>query len=89
MKIAFTKSFLKDLEEVQDSKLKSSIREAIADAEKSPTLRSIQNITKLAGHRSYYRIKLGSYRIGLHFGNGILTFAAFNHRKDIYRHFPE
>lgn len=89
MKIEFTKSFLKDLEAVRDSKLKAAIREVIQEAEEMPNLRSIQNISKLSGYRTYYRIKMGSYRIGLHFGGGILTFVAFNHRKDIYRHFPQ
>ncbi len=88
MKIEFTKSFLKDLKAVRDPKFKAAIGEIINDVEIAPNIRSIQNISRLSGYRSYYRIKMGSYRIGLHYGNGILTFVAFHHRKDIYRHFP-
>lgn len=84
----FTNSFLKDIESILDSKIKAAIMDVINEAEAAPNLRSIKNITKLKGYRSCYRIKMGDYRFGLKFENSTLTFAAFNHRKDIYRYFP-
>jgi len=88
VKIDFTNAFLKDIESVRDPKLKASIKEVIIDAQLSPGIRSIQNVSKLKGYRSCFRIKMGHYRFGLKLENNVLTFAAFHHRKDIYRHFP-
>ena len=48
----------------------------------------IQNIKKLKGHRFFYRIRIGQYRVGLKIEKGTVSFAAFDHRKDIYKYFP-
>jgi mRNA interferase RelE/StbE len=50
---------------------------------------SIHNLKKLrAASGSYYRIRIGEYRIGLIFSGGIVTFVRCLHRKEIYRYFP-
>ena len=49
---------------------------------------SIRDLKKLKGYRNAYRIKIGSYRIGLVIENDILIFTRFLHRKDIYNYFP-
>jgi len=42
----------------------------------------------MKGHHYAYRIRVGDYRIGLFFENGLTTFAYLAHRKDIYNRFP-
>jgi mRNA interferase RelE/StbE len=51
-------------------------------------IEQIKNIKKIKGHRLYYRIRTGDYRIGLKIEGDALTFMRILHRKDIYRHFP-
>lgn len=47
-------------------------------------------VEKLTGHRGYYKVRLGSYRIGLQIDQVERTigFQRVLHRKDIYRIFP-
>lgn len=37
---------------------------------------------------SYYRIRIGNYRLGLKQEQDTLTLLRFMHRKDIYTYFP-
>jgi len=45
---------------------------------------------KLRGYRSYYRIRVGDYRIGLrlNFDRPVIEFRRVLHRRRIYRLFP-
>jgi len=52
------------------------------------SLQDIPKIKKLAGFKTAFRIRTGSYRIGILYENNIIYFVAFAHRKDIYKQFP-
>jgi len=45
---------------------------------------------KLSGYHEFYRIRFGSYRIGLRIDTAakMVEFRRVLHRKEIYRHFP-
>ena len=43
---------------------------------------------KLKGYKSYYRIKIGDYRIGVEIENDVIDFILISHRKNIYNLFP-
>ncbi len=89
MKIAFKKSFLKDLKKLRDKQLKNSIAKAIEDVEAAKELTQVKNLKKMEGYSSFYRIRIGDYRIGLQLmDKELIYFVAFDHRKDIYTHFP-
>ena len=47
-------------------------------------------VEKLIGHRAYYKVRVGSYRVGLRIDQEERTieFQRALHRKDIYRVFP-
>jgi mRNA interferase RelE/StbE len=51
-------------------------------------LDEIPNTKKLKGHSSAYRTRVGDYRLGFFFENGVIQLARFIHRKDIYKIFP-
>ncbi len=49
----------------------------------------ISNIKKMKGKMfNAYRIKIGNYRIGIFYVDGMIELTRFMHRKDIYRYFP-
>lgn len=50
--------------------------------------RDLQNVKKLEGYTTYYRIRVGEYRIGIEVLEGQVIFVCFLNRKDIYRYFP-
>ncbi len=51
MKVRFKKSFLKDLEALDDPAIKRRVRQAIAQAEEAPTLLQVENLKKLKAGR--------------------------------------
>jgi mRNA interferase RelE/StbE len=88
MKVEFKKSFLKELQKLKNKGLKNSIADCIVQVESAKNITQIKNIKKLEGYTLYYRIRVGDYRIGVKVENEIVYFAAFEHRKDIYKNFP-
>jgi len=48
----------------------------------------IGNVEQMRGYPSYFKVRFGSYRIGLKTDNNTAILERALHRKDIYRHFP-
>jgi len=88
MKIIFKQSFLKTLTKNRNKSLKDDIADAIENVELAININEIRNIKKLKGYKDFYRIKIGSYRLGLKIEKDIVYFVDIDHRKDIYKHFP-
>ena len=88
MNVLFESSFEKDPRKITNKEVKISILQAIQNTKISNSLREIKNLKKLRSFRSYYRIKIGDYRIGLELLNNSLIFVRCLHRKDIYKYFP-
>ena len=89
MKVEFDKSFLKSLDKIDDSKILKKVERIIIICESSSRISEIRNIKKLSGFSSYYRIKLGNYRIGFELINkSVIRFIILTHRKNIYKKFP-
>jgi mRNA interferase RelE/StbE len=89
MKIAFTKSFAKDLKKhAGDKKLLARIKEIILEVEAADSITAINNLKKLKSEGSYFRIRSGNYRVGLIIDGDTATFVRALHRSEIYRYFP-
>lgn len=84
----FKKTFLKDLAEVPGA-YRSKIERLVF--EDIPSLQHITDkidIKKIQGYESYYRIRIGNYRIGCEIQAGNIIFYRVKNRKDIYKVFP-
>lgn len=90
MRVDFKSSFLSDIKKVKDRTVAAAVRRAIVSVEKAAAPQDIPRLKKLKGFNggNYYRIKVGSYRIGIAIENETVIFAAFDDRKDIYKYFP-
>ena len=88
MKTVFRDKFNKDIGKLKDRKLKDIIVSTIENIEKAKSVSKIKNIKNMKGHPFAYRIRLGDYRIGIFIEKGIVEFARFLHRKNIYKLFP-
>jgi len=88
VKFKIERSFEKEFIKLQDKFLSESILSAIENVSSAKNINEIKNLKKLAGHKSAYRIRSGNYRIGIFIENNIVIFAAFDHRRDIYKRFP-
>ncbi|MDZ4824652.1 MAG: hypothetical protein SH856_14435 [Flavobacteriales bacterium] len=88
MKVLFDKNFLRKLKKERNPFVLSEIKSLILEAERAKVLSQVRNIRKMAGHKSFYRIRFGQYRIGLSFDGDSVTIITYSHRKDIYEYFP-
>jgi mRNA interferase RelE/StbE len=88
MKVEFLSKFNKDLNKLNDDRVKTTVIKVIELLESANSLSEIQNLKKLKGHRSAFRIKLGDFRIGIFVEGNVVEMARIVHRKDIYKVFP-
>lgn len=88
MKFEFEKAFVRDFKKLKSKELASAISEAIKQVSDASTSSEINNLKKLSGYKSAFRIRIGDYRIGVIIERNTVTFVAFAHRKEIYKRFP-
>jgi mRNA interferase RelE/StbE len=88
MQIVYTSSFLKSIKKIKNIELLEKIESAIENIKVANSIDAISNIKKLSGHKTYYRIRIGEYRIGVEILDELVEFVQFDHRKDIYKKFP-
>jgi len=89
MEIIFDRSFSKSLNKLNDKEIRSKIEQVIIEVESADSLLQIANLKKMQGFKTFYRIRIGDYRIGIELENPeTLRFIIILHRKDIYKKFP-
>ena len=88
MKIVFEASFARDLKKISEKVILNRVEQAIVNVKEADSMQDILNISKLSGYDTYYRLRVGDYRIGLEVVGDEIIFARILHRKDIYRYFP-
>jgi mRNA interferase RelE/StbE len=88
MKVKYKASFLRDLKQINNKKIKKQIEQIINTAKSATQISDIPNIRKLRGYKNFYRIRIGNYRIGLYFEKKTIIFVRVLQRKDFYKYFP-
>ncbi|MCE2733226.1 MAG: hypothetical protein LW821_07675 [Flammeovirgaceae bacterium] len=89
MKVVFDKSFLKSIKKIKNTEVEQSIATVIQEVEQAHSIRDILSVKKLQGYKSYYRIRVGSYRIGIKLiDKTTVEFIVTASRDEIYRIFP-
>ena len=89
MIVEFDKSFEKSLDKIRNKLLFQKIKKVIIQSEKAGSISELSNIKKLTGYKTYYRIRICEYRIGIDkISDNTVRFIIVAHRKDIYNLFP-
>lgn len=88
MNTAFRESFDADLAAIREVTLLRRIKKVIEQVEAARTFQQIPNLKRLEASGKYYRLRVGDYRIGFTFEQGVVTFVRCLNRKEIYRYFP-
>ncbi|PZV12048.1 MAG: plasmid stabilization protein [Pseudanabaena sp.] len=88
MNVRFESRFEKDLKLVKDRNLLPRLKQVILSCKQAESLGEINNLKKMQGYDSFYRVRLGDYRIGIEVLDNEVIFVRFLHRKDIYKFFP-
>lgn len=90
MQIVFEKKIFKDFDKVDDFVLQK-VQALISGLRNTKTLEEIKigfDCKKMQGYTSYYRIRIGEYRLGFSVDKDQVRLIRFLHRKDIYKFFP-
>jgi mRNA interferase RelE/StbE len=89
MNVSFDKSFIKAIVKIKNPLVLKRIENIIYSLDSAESIENVSNIKKLIGYTSYYRIKMGVYRIGFELINDKeIKLITVLHRKDIYKKFP-
>ena len=88
MNVAYEAAFLRDLKRVRSKRLRRQVSQAIDNVKLAADIRDISSLKKLGGYETFYRIRIGDYRIGVEIVGDTVIFVRCLHRKDIYRYFP-
>ena len=88
MKVKYRKKFLGDL-----ARIPANDRKAIENFafEEVPRLNSVGEsgkVERMKGYKSCYKVRFGSYRVGLKLEDDTVSLERVLHRRDIYRFFP-
>lgn len=87
MIVHYSKSFLRDYRKIQKSKALLDKIEAVAlQFQSAKSLQDIPGIKNLK--LSYYRVRLGDYRLGFRLADDEVIFECILHRREIYRYYP-
>lgn len=89
MKVLYRKLFLKDLKKLRKQPIYEQIVElAFTVLPKSKQLRDVPGVKAMRRHPKRYRIRAGSYRIGIEAKNDTVEVMRVLHRGEFYRYFP-
>lgn len=88
MQVIVTRHFEKDVDKELSKEMQLKVADLIEELQKAPSLLSINNLKKLKGYKTAYRIKMGDYRIGFIVEANMIKLSRVLNRKEIYRYFP-
>ncbi len=88
MKTIFRKSFERDLKRIKDRSVLEQAKHVIEEIEAAASLHEVNGVKKLSGVGSFYRIRVGKYRIGIAVEGSEVEFVRCLPRREIYRYFP-
>jgi mRNA interferase RelE/StbE len=89
MIVEFDKSFEKSIDRIRDNSIAPKIQKIIELLESAKSLNELSNIKKLSGYKTYYRFRLGDYRLGIEkINDTTIRLIIIAHRKNIYNLFP-
>ena len=89
MEVGYRESFLRDLKKLKYHPIYDRIDElAFETLPTAQDLREIPGIKSMTGYSDRYRIRIGSYRVGLRVEGRKVELVRVLDRRDFYRHFP-
>ena len=88
MNVSYRKTFLKDLAKIPTKTRRRIEHLVFNEIPESKSITDIHKFEKLTGYQVFYKIRIGSYRIGVKINDNHLIFCRVLHRRDIYRYFP-
>ncbi len=88
MNVQYRKRFLKELSKIPSETRQRIEKFVFEDLPETNFISNLGVIEQMKGYRSYYKVRFGSYRIGLKIDHENIILERVLHRRDIYRYFP-
>ena len=88
MIVEYRKRFLKELSKIPTETRLKIEKFVFEELPKAESVYEVGVIEQMKGYRYYYKVRFGSYRIGLKVEKEKVIFERALHRRDIYRYFP-
>ena len=89
MEVQYRQSFLRDLKKLKGQSVYDRVYELVfATLPEIDTLRDVTNVKAMRGYSNYYRIRVGSYRVGIEVQGNNVEVMRVLHRREFYRYFP-
>ena len=88
MKVEYRRRFLKELSKIPSETRLKIEKFVFEDLPKVDSIYDVGVIEQMKGYRSYFKVRFGSYRVGLKIEKEKAVFERALHRRDIYRYFP-
>ena len=88
MKVEPNRGFTRDLSRIRSSELRQRVLRKIKELEAASAITDVRGVIKMTGEGSYYRIRIGEYRLGIAVDGDEATLLRFLHRSEIYQSFP-
>jgi len=88
MKVVFAESFARDLERVRNKRVLSQMKDLIRAVRAASSPGDLALLKPLRRYESFYRIRVGQYRVGIEIVKRKISFVRLVHRRDLYRYFP-
>ena len=89
MEVRYRESFLRDLKKLKKHPLYGKIFAlAFEGLPQAESLTSVPGVTAMTGYPHRFRIRVGSYRVGIQMKEGVIEMIRALDRRDFYRYFP-
>ena len=89
MEVKYRQLFLRDLKKLQKQPIYDQVLAlAFTILPAVDTLRDVTNIKAMKGYPNRYRIRIGSYRIGIEVHGATVEMIRVLNRQEFYRYFP-
>ncbi|CAN5523728.1 type II toxin-antitoxin system toxin RelE3 [soil metagenome] len=88
MKVEYRKRFLKELAALPSGVRQQIERFAFEELPEVASLAETGRAERMTGFPGYYKVRFGSYRIGIWLADDTAVLERALHRRDIYRYFP-
>lgn len=87
--IQYRKAFLKDLKKLKGRPEYGRIFDLVFTVlPKASALKDVANVKAMTGYPNRYRVRVGSYRVGIEVHGNKVEVMRVLHRKEFYRYFP-
>ena len=88
MEIRYHPRFDRDTRRIRSRDLSSRLERTIAELKAASNIRAVSGVQPITGSGTYYRIRIGDYRLGLELASNTAVLLRFGHRREFYRGFP-